>query len=88
MGDMDRCCGSRHGRERCSVGRRCAKARTYSSVGVRRVMGVAYRAAGMAHGDCRVSAKYAKRRDLSEPAIVEALEACGCRVYRAIPRAW
>ena len=29
--------------------------------------------------------KYAARRDLSEPAIVAALEAAGCSVYRKLP---
>jgi hypothetical protein len=29
--------------------------------------------------------RHAKRRDLSEPKIVEALEACGCTVYRKLP---
>lgn len=29
--------------------------------------------------------KYAKRRDLSETAIVQALEAAGCTVYRELP---
>ncbi len=28
---------------------------------------------------------YAKRRDLSEPDIVDALEKAGCKVYRALP---
>lgn len=29
--------------------------------------------------------KYAKRRDIAEPAIVQALEATGCTVYRELP---
>lgn len=39
---------------------------------------------GIAHGDSVVR-RHAARRDLAEPAIVQALEAVGAKVYRDLP---